>query len=127
MPVVRLGGSALDVQLVKELAGSVLVEAHGETDIGSSLETTLATITVGANVYVRIKSIWCEGITDGLFKLYINSNVVWRGRNSWTQRGLNHLIEFEAVAGDIVTLKATNLDDATKHFSGGFYGYELVA
>jgi hypothetical protein len=127
MPVVRLGGSALDIQLVRDLTGSVLVEAHGETDIGASLEVTLATTTVNTAKTVRIKAQWGDGNADGLFILYINSNVVWKGRNAWTQRSVQGLIEYDAVAGDVITMKATNLHNQTKHFAGGFYGYELDA
>ena len=127
MPVVRLGGSQLDVQLVRELAGSILVEEYGEDDVTSGLESTLASTTVDTEKYVRVKAQWGEGEADGLWKLYINSNVVWQGRNSWTNRNVQGLMEYQADAGDTVTLKVTNLSNNTKHFTGGFYGYELVA
>jgi hypothetical protein len=127
MPVVRLGGSQLDVQLVRELSGSILIEAHGEADIGASFESTLATITVAADKYVRVKAEWGEANADGLWKLYINSNVVWNGRNAWTNRNVQGVMEFQVNEGDTVTLKATNLHNQTKHFTGGFYGYELIA
>jgi hypothetical protein len=127
MPVVRLGGSALDVQLVKELAGSVLIERHGSANISTLAEITVATFTVGAGKYVRVKAEWGEGDADGLFKLYIDGSVVWEGRNNWCNRNIQGMMEYQADAGEVIALKVTNLHTTTKDFTGGFYGYELDA
>jgi hypothetical protein len=125
MPVVRLGGSALDVQLVRELTGSVLIEEHGNADVASGVETTLASTTVDADKYVRIKAQWGEGDADGLWKLYIDGSVVWEGRNNWCSRNVQGLMEYQADEGVLIALKVTNLHTATSNFSGGFYGYRL--
>jgi len=125
MPVVRLGGSQLDVQLVRELAGSILIEEHGNSDVASSAEVTIASATVGADKYVRIKAQWGEGDADGLWKLYIDGNVVWEGRNNWAQRNVQGLMEYQANEGELIALKVTNLHSVTRNYSGGFYGYEL--
>ena len=125
MPVVRLGGSQLDVQLVRELAGGVLIESHGESDVTSGAEVTLASATVVADKYVRLKAQWGEGDADGLWKLYINGSVVWEGRNNWANRNVQGLMEYHADEGELIALKVTNKHSATRNYSGGFYGYEL--
>ena len=127
MPVVRLGGSALDVQLVRELAGSVLVEESGEADVSVSSEVTLATATVNVDTYIRIKAVWGEGDGDGKWTLYRNGSLIYQARNSWSNKNILGLIEIQADAGDVVTLKVTNLHNTTNHYTGGFYAYELIA
>ena len=119
------GDMILELDEVEELLGKTLIQSYGSASVPSSTEVSLASTTVSASKFLRIKGVYGEGGTDGMFKLYVDGNQVWQGRNSWTQRDGFASMEYEGGAGEVVELKVENLKGSTHTFTGGFYGYEL--
>ena len=122
----QIGGDIeADLDELEELSGKTLIQAYGSASVPSSTESSLATTTIATGKKLRIKGIYGEGGTDGMFKLYVNSVQVWQGRNAWTTRNVNASMEYEGGASEVVELKVENLKGSTHTFTGGFFGYEL--
>jgi len=122
----QIGGDVeADLDELEDLVGKTLVQAYGSASVPSSTESSLATTTVAVGKSLRIKGIYGEGGTDGMFKLYVNSVQVWQARNAWTTRDVFASMEFEGGASEVIELKVENLKGSTHTFTGGFYGYEL--
>jgi len=88
-------------------------------------EKVLATLTATSGKTLTINGIICEGIDDGLFKVYVGTAAKWQWRNAWTERGINASFDIRVPSGQTVELRATNLKPVNRIFSGGLYGYEL--
>ena len=122
----QIGGDIeADLDDLEDLAGKTLIQAYGSASVPSSTETSLATTTVAGGKFLRVKGVYGEGGTDGMFRLYVDSFQVWQARNSWTQRDVFASMEYEGSAGEVIELKVENLKGSTHTFTGGFYGYEL--
>ncbi|GAG75225.1 unnamed protein product [marine sediment metagenome] len=79
----QIGGEVeADLDELEELAGKTLVQVYGSASVPSSTEVSLASTTVTAGQSLRVKGLYAEGGTDGMFKLYVNSVQVWQGRNA---------------------------------------------
>ena len=122
----QIGGEVeADLDELEELTGKTLVQVYGSASVPSSSEVSLASTTVTAGQKLRVKGVYGEGGTDGLFKLYVDSVQVWQGRNAWTTRNVTASMEYEGGANEVIELKVVNLKGSTHTFTGGFYGYEL--
>ena len=105
-------------------AGDLKQDWSSQTCVPAT-EKLLAILTATAGKGLVVKGIVCEGIDDGLFKLYVNGNCKWQWRNAWTERGGTFNYEARVPSGQAVELKATNLRLINRILSGGIYGYEL--
>ena len=120
------GDITINVDELESLLGKDLVQQFGTlTDLVPSTETLVVSYTPAIGETVRIKGIYAEGENDAMVKLYVNGSVVWQGRNAWTTRNVPILMEAQALEGEIIELKITNLKNQNSDFSGGFYGYKL--
>jgi len=109
----------------KELLGNSAVTIYGTVTGVPSTENTIVSYTVPAGKTALLKSVFAEGGTDAIFIVYVNSVAIWQGRNAWTQRGIEGMIEKTLATGDIVDLKVTNQKTVNHTFTGGFYVYEI--
>jgi len=119
------GSISVDVSELENLSGKTLIQEFGEASVPGATETSLASTTVAVGKTLRIKGVYGEGGTDGIFRLFVDGAKVWQARNAWTDRSVNARLEVEGTAGEVVELKVENQKGSTNPFSGGFYGYEL--
>lgn len=113
------------VETLEELAGDVLKQDFGEVLlVAPSTETTLASLTVATGKILRLRGVFGEGKVDGIFRLFVDSTKRWQSRNAWTDRNVNGIIEVDATAGQIITLKVIHSNALSKPFSGSIYAYE---
>jgi hypothetical protein len=121
-----LSSLQIDTGELEELAGKELVQEFGtQLSLVPAVETTVASYTVPALKKVRVKGVFYEGDADAMFTLYIDGTLEWQGRNAWTDRNTKAKMEYEALAGQDIELKVTNLHNTNQNYSGGFYGFQL--
>ena len=116
----------INIDELEKLLGKDLVQEWGELlALAPATETTVVSYTPGLGETVRIKGVFADGENDGLIKLYIDGSVVWQARNAWTERNTPILMEAQALEGEVIELKITNLKNQNSDYSGGFYGYKI--
>ena len=109
---------------VENLLGSVVSEDFGSVTAIPATEITIATLTAGANE-LRLKQVYGEGGTDGIFTVYVDGSKVWRARNAWTDRNVRGTLDNVVPATKTAELKVTNQKGTNHAFTGGLIAYEL--
>lgn len=113
-----------DILLALGGAG-VIQQVFGVQSVSALTETTLTSYTVPVGKSFNLSGYSCEGVEDGLFKIYVGVVKIWQGRNAWTQRTLNGDLLKSLSAGQTVYLKVENLRNQAHAFSGTLYGEEI--
>lgn len=100
---------------------------YNEGTYSGSIEHSLVSHTVSPGEAFNLVKISGEGRTDAIFRVKVNSLMIERKRNNWTERNVvfNYSRGIPLVPGDTIELTIEHNQLTSKPFSGSIYGEDL--